>query len=121
MADSNRNIKIEHFQNLVAMAAADGFMDEEEKVFLAEKAEEFGFNATEIADMLNNPHELTFSVPSTMEEKEEQLSDAVFMAMIDGEIHDKEYNLCVNFAHKLGMTQNDVDEIIALAKKLGGA
>jgi len=118
VADSNRNIKIEHFENLVAMAAADGHMDDEEKEFLAEKAEEFGLNQNQIKDILANPQELTFKVPSTQDEKEEQLSDAVFMAMIDGEIHEKEYAMCINFANKLGLSDADVHEIIALAKKL---
>ncbi len=100
------------------MAAADGHMDDDEKEFLAEKAEEFGLHSDEIAKILGNIHELTFTVPATQEEKEEQLSDAVFMAMIDGEIHEKEYSMCINFANKLGLSQRDVDEIIALAKKL---
>ncbi len=118
VAENNRNIKIEHFENLVAMAAADGHMDDDEKEFLAEKAEEFGLNPEEIKEILNNPHELTFKVPTTQDEKEEQLSDAVFMAMIDGEIHEKEYAMCINFANKLGLSNTDVDEIIALAKRL---
>ncbi|MFN0047557.1 MAG: hypothetical protein ACKVOU_00370 [Cytophagales bacterium] len=100
------------------MAAADGHMDDDEKEFLAEKAEEFGLNPDEITEILNNPHELVFKVPSSQDEKEEQLSDAVFMAMIDGEIHEKEYAMCINFANKLGLSQNDVDEIISLARKL---
>jgi tellurite resistance protein len=118
VAEQNKSIKLEHFENLVAMAAADGHMDEEEKEFLAEKAAEFGLKLDEITDILNNPHDLVFKVPSTQDEKEEQLSDAVFMAMIDGEIHEKEYAMCINFATKLGLSQKDVDEIISLAKKL---
>ena len=118
MAESNKNIKIEHFENLVAMAAADGHMDDDEKEFLAEKAEEFGLDPDEIAKILSNPNELKFTMPASQDEKEEQLSDAVFMAMIDGEIHEKEYAMCINFANKLGLSQKDVDEIIALAKKL---
>lgn len=118
MAQSKRNIKVEHFENLVAMAAADGHMDSDEIDFLAEKAEEFGLDPSEIESILSNPHELEFKLPTTHEEKEEQLSDAVFMAMIDGSIHEKEYAMCINFANKLGLSQNDVDQIIALAKKL---
>ena len=118
MAEFNKNIKLEHFANLVAVAAADGHMDPDEKEFLAEKAEEFGLNAEEIARILENPQEIQFTIPDNEEEKEEQLSDAVFMAMIDGEIHAKEYSLCINFATRLGLDQKDVDEIIMLAKKL---
>ena len=118
MGDVNKNIKLEHFANLVAVAAADGHMDEDEKEFLAEKAEEMGLNPEEINKILSNPQQIAFNIPDSMEEKEEQLSDAVFMAMIDGEIHDKEYHMCINFANRLGLNQKDVDEIITLAKKL---
>lgn len=118
MAEFPKNIKREHFENLVVVAAADGYMDEDEKDFLADKAEEFGLDASTVAQIISNPQSLSFHVPESIDEKEEQLSDVVFMAMIDGEIHEKEYSLCLNFAKRLGMTAKDVDEIIALAKKL---
>lgn len=118
MSDFNKEIRLEHFANLVAVAAADGHMDDDEKEFLAEKADEFGLNSDEVKKILSNPSEIQFTVPDSQDEREEQLSDAVFMAMIDGEIHAKEYSLCVNFANRLGLNQKDVDEIIMLAKKL---
>ena len=118
MAEFTKNIKREHFENLVVVAAADGYMDDEEKDFLADKAEEFGLDAKTVAEIIEKHQELNFNVPESIDEKEEQLSDVVFMAMIDGEIHEKEYTLCVNFAKRIGMNEKDVDEIIALAKKL---
>jgi uncharacterized membrane protein YebE (DUF533 family) len=118
MAEQSKNIKIEHFENLVVVAIADGHLDDDEREFLVDKAEEYGIHNKEIERILANPHQLSFHMPESQEEKEEQLSDVVFMAMIDGEIHEKEYALCVSFANRIGMTEKDVNEIIALAKKL---
>ncbi|MGD1895286.1 MAG: hypothetical protein ACFB15_32425 [Cyclobacteriaceae bacterium] len=39
---TNRRIKLEHFVNLVAVAAADGYFNAREREFLAERAEETG-------------------------------------------------------------------------------
>ena len=50
----------------------------------------------------------------------DQLADIVFMAMIDGEIHQKEYDLCLHIAERLDMSKNDLDEAIKLTKKLWG-
>lgn len=108
----------DHFRNLVAVAAADGKMDEDEKEFLMEKAEEYNLTKEEINQIFNNPSEHYFVIPDDLGDREEQLSDAVYMAMIDGEIHEKEYNLCVKFANRLGLSAKDVDEIITLSKKL---
>ena len=111
-------LRLQHFKNLVAIASADGFMDEEEKEFLTDKAEELGLDDDMVEEILNNLDGLEFEVPTNMEDKEDQLADIVFMTMIDGEIHDTEYNLCLKIADKLGMKKEDVDEVINLTRRL---
>jgi uncharacterized tellurite resistance protein B-like protein len=117
---SEKTIKIEHFKNLVAIAVADGYLDESEKEFLAEKAEESGLDPKEVKEIMDQAHELQFIVPMNMVDREDQLADIVYMAMIDGEVHEKEYNLCVGIAEKLGLKKEDVDHVINLTKKLWG-
>lgn len=114
----DKNIRIQHFRNLVAIASADGVMDEDEKDFLIEKAEELGIPEEQMEEILNNLEGLEFEVPQNMEDKEDQLADIVFMTMIDGEIHDTEYNLCLKIADKLGLKKEDVDEVINLTRRL---
>lgn len=114
----NKNYNIDHFRNLATLAIADGSIDEDEKEFLLEKAEEYGIDKAEVEKILNNPDQNFFVAPDNCGDREEQLSDAVYIAMIDGEIHEKEYALCVKFANRLGLTAKDVDEIITLSKKL---
>jgi DnaJ-domain-containing protein 1 len=113
-----RQVIPEHFQNIVAIAFADGYLDEAEEEFLAEKASEFGLTDEQVKHILQHADQLEFIVPHSEEEKEEQLADAVYMSMINGEVNPKEYNLCLHLAEKMGMNRRDVDRIIKLASRL---
>lgn len=114
----NKKVKIEHFQNLVAVAFADGVLDEDEEDFLLDKAEEADIDIEEAERIIKNADQLKFMVPMNAVDKEDQLADVVFMAMIDGEIHQKEYDLCLNIANRLDMTEKDLGEAISLTKRL---
>ena len=115
---SERVVKLEHFKNLVAVAMSDGFLDENEKEFLADKAEEIGLPMDEVKEILDNADQLQFMVPMNMVDREDQLADVVYMAMIDGDIHDKEYRLCLSIAERLSLKKEDVDEVVNLTKRL---
>jgi tellurite resistance protein len=115
---SSREVNLEHFKNLVAVSVADGFLDEDEKGFLEERAEEFGLPKAEVSEIVENADKLEFIVPEDEEDREEQLADIVFMSMLDGEIGDKEYQLCLNIAERLELKKNDLDEVIALTQRL---
>ncbi len=118
MADLTKKIRIEHFQNLVAVAYADGHLDIKEAEFLAERAEDYGLEKEIVDDIIDRAEKLEFVIPLNDEDREEQLTDAVFMAMIDGEVADNEYKLCLKIAEKLDFDSSYLDEIIALTSKL---
>lgn len=118
MSGLTRNIKLEHFSNLVSVASADGFIEDSERGFLEERAVEFGLKPDQIAQVMSNIEGLEFIVPELMEDREEQLVDVVFMSMVDGNIEEKEYLLCLNIAERLELKKNDLDEVIALTKRL---
>lgn len=42
--------------------------------------------------------ELQFMVPMNQVDREEQLADAVYLAMVNGEVNRREYELCVGIA-----------------------
>lgn len=113
-----RTIKKEHFQNLVAVAYADGNFFEDEMHFLAEKAVEFGLDNDIVEATIKRAPELEFEVPLNDVDREDQLSDVVFMSMVDGNVAEKEYNLCLKIAEKLDFTKRDLDEIIELTAEL---
>ena len=114
----DKKIKLEHFANLVAVAFSDGYLEEHEKEFLQERALDYGLPEDEVKKLFDMAAELVFVVPQNDEEKEEQLSDAVYMAMIDGEVHEKEYELCLTIAEKLDFRKKDLDYVIDLTRKL---
>ncbi len=113
-----RRVKVEHFANLVAVAFSDGFLDKEEKDFLMERADDYGLNHDEVEKIINKAAKLKFVVPLNFEEKEDQLADIVYMAMIDGVVHEKEYELCLSIAEKLEFHKKDLDHVIELTHKL---
>ncbi|GAA0894573.1 hypothetical protein GCM10009122_42540 [Fulvivirga kasyanovii] len=118
MSGLTRNIKLEHFSNLVSVASADGFIEEAEREFLEERAMELGLLPEQIAAVMSNIEALEFVVPELVEDREEQLADVVFMSMVDGTIEEREYLLCLNIAERLGLKKSDLDEVIALVKRL---
>jgi uncharacterized tellurite resistance protein B-like protein len=113
-----RNIKLEHFSNLVSVAYADGHFEVEEKEFLEDRATELGLPAEDVARIMKNPESLDFIIPDTIDDREEQLADVVFMSMVDGDIEQKEYDLCLNIAERLELKKSDLDEVIALTRRL---
>jgi len=123
MTDSTNDhkIKVEHFQNLIAVALSDGVLDEEEKEFLNERATEIGFPQEEVNHIIENAGELEFLIPMNKIDREDQLGDAVYMTMVDGEIHEKEYNLCLRLAEKLELDKNYLDHIIDLSQRLSNS
>ncbi len=114
----NRKIKKEHFANLLAVAYADGIFKPEELDFLAEKAIEYGLEDSEVHQLLENIEQLKFSVPQNFEEKEQQLTDAIYLTMIDGQIDKREYQLCLQIAKKLDLDQKYLDNLIELIQQL---
>src|SRR5512147_18343 len=114
----DRLVKMEHFANLVAIAYADGVLDESEKTFLSIRAKEIGMNMNEVKILLEHADELQIAVPLNHEEIEEQIADSVYMAMVDGHIDDREYELVHKIAQKLEFSENELDHMIDLVAKL---
>ena len=114
----NRKIKLEHFVNLVAIAAADGYLDAREREFLAERAEENGMKAEEFDSIIHDADKLQFIVPLNQVECEEQMNDAIFMSIIDGNISDQEYKLCINLACRLGIEPKEVDDMVGNIRRI---
>ncbi len=113
-----RKIKLEHFKNLVAVAAADGYLNFREREFLSDRAQEAGLEAEEIDHLLLDAHQLQYMVPLNQVEREEQLNDAIFMSIIDGEIAEPEYKLCLSIAEKLGFEKVLVDNMVEEVQRI---
>jgi tellurite resistance protein len=116
--NENKKIKLEHFANIVAVAASDGKISKEELELLKDRAIEYGLNETEVKKLIDSAQSLEFIIPMNQIEREEQLSEAVLMSMIDGQISNEEYDICLKIAQKLGFDKKYLNYIIELSKKL---
>lgn len=113
-----KKIKLEHFANIVAVAASDGKISDEELELLKDRAIEYGLNENDVNELLDNAQSLEFIIPMNSVEREDQLSEAVLMSMIDGKIQDNEYDICLKIANKLGFDEKYLNHIIKLSIKL---
>ncbi len=118
LAMNQHNIDLNNFANLLLIAYADKKFTHEELSFLADKAIELGLSDQEIKNLLNNIENLKFITPKTQEQKEKQLTDAIYLTMIDGNINPKEYQLCLTLAKKLDLSEKYLNNLINLVKKL---
>mgnify|MGYP001195279053 CR=1 FL=1 len=110
--------QLNKFINLILVADADRVVDEEELEFLLDKAAELEIPVKQANDLINNIDDLEFSIPLTEEAKEDHLIEIVHLALIDGHLHEKEYNLCFSLARRIGFSKKDLDKAIELAKRL---
>ncbi len=115
---TQRQIKKEHFANLLIVAHADGKLTKEEIDLLAQRAIDYGLSEAEVRQMTDNLEKLKFEIPLNQEEKEEQLTNAIYMSLIDGEIAPQEYQICLSLAQKLGLDKKYLDNLIELVKEL---
>jgi len=109
---SNNKLNIEYFRALMSVAMADGTLRDEEKEFFQNRAEELGFPLESIQEMFSSTIEELLDTSSYDVDEVDFLTDIVAMAMIDGELHKDEYDLCVKLIEKLNYTKVDLDNTI---------
>jgi uncharacterized tellurite resistance protein B-like protein len=103
-----------HFKNLLAVALADGKMENVEFDFILHLAEKCYMSEKEVKRVIEHPDAITFLQPQTEREKFDQLYDLVTVMLIDGEISDKEMTLCKTFAMRMGYRTQVIDDLIGL-------
>jgi uncharacterized tellurite resistance protein B-like protein len=101
--------EIEHFRNLVSLSAADGKIEEAERVALAKIAYEHGIPMDRMNVMLNKAHEYVYLIPQNTVEREKQLEDMISFAKVDGEFSKAELELITMVADKLGFSKEELE------------
>lgn len=101
-----------HFRNLIALAVADGKLDESEKKLLDAIASRIGLTEKEALKVLNSPKKVKFTPPSKPEERFEQLYDLVLLMMVDGDIDEDEMEYCRRMAIAYGFKTAAIDELV---------
>jgi uncharacterized tellurite resistance protein B-like protein len=106
---------IEHFRNLISLSAADGKVEETERVALSKIAFEKGIPIDRMNVMLNHANEYRYLIPQNMIEREKQLEEMIHFAKVDGEFCKAELELISIVAEKLGFTQEELEQYIQKA------
>ena len=104
--------RISHLKNLMTIALADGVLDPMEKEFIIEKASMLGIEEEELNEMFKEALNLKQKIVQTSLKKEEQMADAILMAVLDGYLHENEQKILHELGKTLGFSRTYVDEII---------
>lgn len=104
-----------NLKNLVALACADGVVDDSEMEVLTDVAENAGVSSEELKDWISRGHEFVHVIPEREEDRETQLIQMLSLAIADGEFSESEYELCKTVAERLGFTEAELKLIIKLS------
>jgi uncharacterized tellurite resistance protein B-like protein len=105
-------IKLEHFRNLVSLSAADGKIEDVERVALSKIAYEQGIPLDRLNVMLTHASEYIYLIPQNLTEKEKQLEEMLQLAYVDGDFSPAERELITMVAEKLGFSKDELNKII---------
>jgi len=104
---------LEHFRNLVSLSAADGKIEEIERIALSKIAYQHGIPLDRLNVMLKKADEYVYLIPQNMVEREQQLEEMISLAWVDGDFAPAEFELIKMVALKLGFTDDAAERIIA--------
>ena len=101
-----------HFKNLLAVAMADGNLDNVEFEYIMQLANKCYMTKEEVQRVIDYPEAINFHPPKTNQERFDQMYDLVTVMLIDGKIDEREMELCKIFAMRLGFKPAIVNKLI---------
>ncbi|WP_207534742.1 hypothetical protein [Desertivirga arenae] len=104
--------KLAFFQNLILVAAADKVLDNGEGTLLLLIGDKLGLTPADLMPLVDNLSVLSFIIPEDGLQKTLELQTLVQMTMEDGELHDREYTLCLEYAERIGYGKSVLDDMI---------
>ncbi|PIQ19696.1 MAG: hypothetical protein COW65_19325 [Cytophagales bacterium CG18_big_fil_WC_8_21_14_2_50_42_9] len=104
--------KLSFFQNLIIVAAADGQLDSDESDFILDIGDRLGLMPEDVMPITDNLEVLSFIVPEDGLQKTIELQTLVMMMIADGQIHDREYIMCQDYATRIGYGKEILDDMI---------
>ena len=107
-----RQKRLYFFQNLLLVATADNYLDEQEGDFLLEIGNELGLSPADVEPLIDNLSILTFVIPETGIERTFELQTLVQLMMEDGSIDEREYALCLEYSTRIGYGRAILDDLI---------
>ncbi|WP_207430401.1 hypothetical protein [Sabulibacter ruber] len=104
--------KLAFFQNLILVAVADNYLDRQESDFLVNIGRRLGLTEEDTTPIADNLPLLSFIIPDEGLQKTMELQTLVMMVLQDGNIDNNEYNLCLEYARRIGYSKDTLDEFI---------
>lgn len=110
--------KLAFFQNLILVAVADRNVDVKESDFLLAVGNQLNLSQEDTRIMTDNLSSLSFIIPEDGRQKTIELQAMVMMLLQDGEIEEREYALCLEYARRIGYSKEILDDFVTqLGKK----
>jgi uncharacterized tellurite resistance protein B-like protein len=109
---NSKQKKLAFFQNLILVAAADKMLDDDEGQLLLTIGDRLGLRSEEVTPIVDNLGVLSFIIPENGMQKTLELQTLVQMMMQDGQMHDREYSLCLEFASRIGYSKAMLDDMV---------
>jgi DnaJ-domain-containing protein 1 len=104
--------KLAFFQNLILVAIADNYLDQQESDFLVQIGRRLNLTEEDTAPIADNLSLLSFIIPEEGLQKTMELQTLVMMVLQDGRVDKAEYNLCLDYARRIGYSKDMLDEFI---------
>ncbi|WP_345072792.1 TerB family tellurite resistance protein [Hymenobacter fastidiosus] len=101
-----------HLMNLVALAKADGHIDEREMSFIMAVGKKNGMRAEDVNSVVANSSSVNLVIPDNDSERFDQIFDLVDMMLADGVVDDMEMDFCIDMAGKLGFRKAIVGVLV---------
>jgi len=109
--------KKNHLRNLVAMAAIDGHIHEDEIDYLYKIGEKYQLKPQQIKQILEQREQADPQIPEHHHQKVALLYDLIGMMMADQVIEDSELEFCKKMFEKFGYKELLIDEMIDLYRQ----
>ncbi len=101
-----------HLKNVVALANADGRLEESEMALIRKAATTAGVTQEELDALLAHADEIHLTVSGSVTQRIEQFYDLILMMLVDGEIEVHESQMCLDVAAILGFEDSMVKSLI---------
>ena len=110
MSEHERNLGT--FQNLCIVALSDGALHEDERILLQDLALSMGLSDEDALMMMQRASRMELVIPDGEVERQMELRLVVLMVIADGEIDEREYELCLQLAERMEIDKEYLDTLI---------
>lgn len=116
--NTSKSTRIDHFANIVNLAASDGKITPVEETLLRRFSRKFDISESDYEQILENPGAYPVHSIGSKEQRLEYLFDLLKIIFIDGQMDDVESFLLNRYAVGLGFSEQQASEIIRKSVRL---